>query len=112
MKKPNSYHYNNLIALNVLVILVQLGIVALNFNSYPEMIPLFLSRPWGNDQLAPLYMIFLLPLLCACFLIIGVILKKWILKDDILLTYLCLSSSLLFSIFGFISIFKITQIII
>lgn len=112
MKKTYSYYYNNIIAINVLIILIQLGIITFNLNFYPKMIPLFLSRPWGAEQLAPLYMIFLLPLLSACFLTVGVLLKKWILKDEILLSYISLSSSLLFSLFSLISVLKITQMII
>ena len=39
------------------------GLFILRFNTLPPQIPLFYSKPWGEDQLADSWMIFLLPVI-------------------------------------------------
>lgn len=46
------------------------------YNSLPVQIPLFYSLPWGDDQLADLWMIFLLPLLMNGFIVLNLYLGK------------------------------------
>lgn len=43
--------------------ILMIAAFALSFNSLPPQIPLFYSRPWGEDQLVDLWFIALLPLL-------------------------------------------------
>ena len=42
-------------------IIVCLGITTVFWNQLPPLVPLFYSRPWGTDQLASKYLIFLIP---------------------------------------------------
>lgn len=52
-----------LISSNILMVLVFL----LQYGKLPPQLPLFYSRPWGEDQLADIWMIFLLPVIMNMF---------------------------------------------
>ena len=44
-------------------IIALLGSIAVFWNQIPPLVPLFYSRPWGIDQLAVKYFVFLVPIL-------------------------------------------------
>jgi len=46
-------------------------VFAIKFASMPPQIPLFYSKPWGEEQLADFWMIFLLPVLANGFFFIN-----------------------------------------
>jgi hypothetical protein len=52
-----------LLSANILMIIFFL----LRFSSLPLQIPLFYSKPWGEDQLADSWLIFILPLMMDIF---------------------------------------------
>lgn len=113
MKKKSFDLFAKIITANIVFILLPLVLIFLNYDRYPSSIPLFFSRPWGNDQLAPFVFIFLLPVSSVLSLIIGVLLKTFFLKrNEDLLTYLCLAFPLIFAILCTIAIWKITTLII
>lgn len=76
----------------------------LRFNSLPPQIPLFLSRAWGENQLADSWMIIIFPLLMnLLFFINRVIFNKFFQGNDFakkILTYLnifvCLGLTFIF----------------
>lgn len=43
--------------------IAMIAVILLNLNHLPPQIPLFFSKPWGEDQLADTWMIVFLPLL-------------------------------------------------
>lgn len=48
-----------LIGVNIIII----AITAWKFNSFPEEVPLYYSRPWGDEQIGEIWHIVLLPIL-------------------------------------------------
>ncbi len=56
--------------------IVMFGILLLRFNSLPPQIPLFFSRPWGEDQLVDTWMIIILPLILNILFFINMWLYK------------------------------------
>ncbi len=56
-----------LISSNIIMILAFL----LQYGKLPPQIPLFYSRPWGEDQLADVWMIFLLPVIMNMFYVLN-----------------------------------------
>ncbi len=48
--------------LNSLLIIAELGVILLEKNILPTLVPLFYSRPWGKEQLASPNYLFILPL--------------------------------------------------
>lgn len=113
MKKKSFDLFVKIIAANIIFILLPLALIFFNYDRYPSSIPLFFSRPWGADQLAPLAFIFLPPASSVLFLIIGILLKTFFLKrNEELLTYLCLSFPLIYAILCTVAVWKITVLII
>lgn len=68
-----------ILIMNVLMILI----FSVEFNHLPPQIPLFYSKPWGEDQLAEVWMIFLLPILLSIFVIANNFIVKKIFSDDL-----------------------------
>lgn len=54
--------------------ILMIAAFAISFNSLPPQIPLFYSRPWGEDQLVDLWFIALLPILLNTLFFIN----KWV----------------------------------
>ena len=57
---------------------IMIGLFVLRFSTLPPQIPLFYSKPWGEDQLADSWMIFLLPIILdLLFVLNNFIYKKF-----------------------------------
>ena len=56
--------------------IIMFGVLLLNFNHLPPQIPLFFSRPWGEDQLADTWLVLVLPFLLNVLYFINLSLYK------------------------------------
>lgn len=68
----NIHMLYGLIGCNIIMI----GVLLLGFNHLPPQIPLFFSKPWGEDQLVDTWMIFLLPILLDVLYFVNLTLYK------------------------------------
>lgn len=68
-----------ILIINVLMILI----FFVEFGHLPPQIPLFYSKPWGEDQLAEVWMIFLLPVLLDIFVVGNYFIVKKIFSGDL-----------------------------
>ena len=75
--------------LTVSLLVVSVGTIFLHWQTLPPEIPLWISRPWGIDQLSGKYGIFWIPGLILTFQIVGMIFAK-LLKSDIFLVSIIL----------------------
>lgn len=72
--------FYGLIASNI----VMIGVLLLRFNHLPPQIPLFFSKPWGEDQLVDSWMIFLLPLLLNILYFANInLVKRYFQENDL-----------------------------
>lgn len=79
----------------------------------PQKIPLFYSRPWGNDQLADKNFLFLLPLFSLSVTVINLfIAKTFQKKEDFFISGLCGFFSVFFSLVTIVSLIKIIALVI
>jgi len=98
----------NIKLINWLVILFSFLVIALKWRALPPQIPLFYSRPWGEDQLAGKEMIFLIPVASFGISLINEILARVFLKKlDLFFEKISFYSSFLVSILACISLLKI-----
>lgn len=103
---------SKLIILNIILIVIQLVIILIQLDSLPAKIPLFLNRPWGEEQLGDKIYIFLIPSISFLSFLAGIVLHKYLLKNkDDLLTATAFLFSILFSLLSIISILRITALV-
>ena len=67
---------------NILLILLQVGVIALAWRALPPQVPLFYSRPWGEDQLVHPFGLLLLPAASLLVFLINLFLPSLILKQE------------------------------
>lgn len=107
MEKENK---KTIFVINLVIIGAQILLIFLSWNKLPPEIPLFYSQPWGTDQLAPGFMILLLPLLSLFVLFVNLSLSK-VFKDK-LINKLFSFTSLIFSIFCLIGAVRIVRLVL
>jgi len=98
--------------INLGIIFVGLLAILLKRSSLPNVVPLFYSRPWGEEQLAAKDWLFLIP--GSSFVVfvlssqIGRLLLK---KSGNFLPYILNGTSLLYSILGTVTLLKIVFLV-
>lgn len=97
---------------NVLVIALGLGTILAKRSFLPEKVPLFYSRPWGEEQLAGKDWLFVIPLASLAILVFSNRVEKLLQKKgETFLPDVLNSSALLFSVLGTVTILKIVFLI-
>lgn len=96
---------------NIIVILCQVAILFIKFNNLPPQIPLYYSLPWGEQELAPVTSIFILPALSIIIMLLNNILAVFFLKSNPLLSRILVVVSLVCSFFAAIALFQIINLI-
>lgn len=99
---------SQLLTANLLLIASDLMIIFLKRASLPEKLPLFYSRPWGEEQLAHKDFLFLIPLVSLVILVLNYYLSLFLIKkSEKFLAFINVSFALLFSALGAITLWKI-----
>lgn len=94
------------------LIIINLLLILWKRNLYPEQIPLYYSRPWGEEQLAPNKYLFLLPIFSlAVFLFNFQIFRILLKKEEIFFAWVSGGISLLFSILSTVTLWQIIFLI-
>lgn len=101
-----------LLKLSFILILVQALIILFSLSFLPSQVPLFYSRPWGEEQLAhPLYL-FILPLANLVIFILNSILLSFIEKKELLIRQILIICILLFNFLSLITLIQIIRLVI
>jgi len=96
--------------LSLSFIVISLFLWAFSFKNLPPEIPLFYSRPWGEEQLANPFFLLILP--GASFLVFLSSAFIYRFTEEKLLTYLMVYGAVLFSFFSLFTIVKIILLVI
>lgn len=96
---------------NLVLILFQISLIFFKFNDLPRQVPLYYSRPWGEEQLSSATSLFLLPTFSIIILIINNLIANLFLKSIPVLSRLLVIFSLIFSLLTLISLTKIIFLI-
>lgn len=102
---------NHIFRWNVVFIIAQLAFLIFKFTNLPTKVPLYYSLPWGESQLASASALFILPSFSILLLLIDNLLATFFLKTIPLLSRTLVFISLVFSIFSFIALFQIINLI-
>lgn len=99
---------SKLLAANLFLIASGLLLLFLKRNALPAAVPLFYSRPWGQEQLANRDLLFLIPLFSFLVFLLNYYLSFILLKrGERFLAILGNGTALLFSLLGAITLWKI-----
>jgi hypothetical protein len=114
VKNSNQNNITNKLNLaNILCIILPTLLLVWKRSFLPPLSPLYYSRPWGQDQLAPSDHLFLLPFFSLVAFIVNFLLTKSLLsKENNFLSLTICSFSLLFSVLNTVTILKIVFLII
>jgi len=96
---------------NLVLIVFQITLLIFKFNSLPNQVPLYYSRPWGEGQLASATSLFLLPTFSIIILLLNNLIATLFFKSIPLFSRLLVIFSLAFSLFTSISLTKIIFLI-
>jgi len=83
----------------------------ISWNKLPNQVPLWYSKPWGEDRLVSPSWLYLLPGASICWYIINTALSMHVTKDHLVFSQILFLSSLVVSIFSFVTLFMIIWII-
>lgn len=96
---------------NLVFIGGQLLLLFFKFNSLPSQVPFYYSLPWGESQLASVSTLFILPMFSIIFLLVDHLLATFFINSIKIFSHLLVVASLIFSIFSFITLFRIINIV-
>lgn len=107
-KNSNQNYFNLFFWLNLAAIFLGVFFAAFKFSALPNQVPLFYSRPWGEDQLAPKVFLFLIPACSLTVFLINLTTVKLLVKNNqSFLSSVSQLFALLFSFLGLIALVKI-----
>jgi hypothetical protein len=75
-------------------------------------VPLWYSRPWGADQLAPAIFLFFLPLSSIVVHVTNLIFAMYVTTEYLIFTQSLFLSSLIVSLLSFIAVIKIIFLVV
>ena len=101
-----------LLKLSFILILVQALIILFSLSFLPSQVPLFYSRPWGEEQLAHPPYLFILPLANLVIFILNSILLSFIGKKELLIRQILIICILLFNFLSLITLIQIIRLVI
>lgn len=87
--------------------IISLFAIALRWNRLPPLVPLWYSRPWGSDQLAHPYWLFILPLGSIFLYGVNRAISMYITAEYLIFTQVVFLSSLVVTFLSFITLMKI-----
>jgi hypothetical protein len=95
-----------------ILLLINALLVWINFTSLPPEIPLFLQRPWGEEQLADKNLIWIQPGLLVIFFLINYAISLVTLKKEPLTARVLGGTILICSLMSLISVWNIMNLVI
>ncbi|MDQ3098583.1 MAG: hypothetical protein M3Q44_02455 [bacterium] len=124
--RPNSrtpiiavtqYQFNDRIsnacfAVGLLLTVFCFFLVWRNYSQLPPQVPLFLQRPWGNEQLAPKSWLWLQPGLLLLFFLVNYALSLITMKNEPLTARILGGTVLICSVMSIISLWNIMNLIV
>jgi len=102
--------------LTFIFLLAQLGLILFFWRKLPPEVPLFYSRPWGKEQLASPWLLFVLPVLTLVvsllnFTFLTLVKKRLVEKNSNLLVNIIETANFSFSLFCLITLVKIILLV-
>ncbi len=91
----------------IVLFILSVGLLVWRFPELPPSVPIWFSRPWGEDQLASPYWLVLLPASSIVWYGIDLLIGIYITAEYLIFTQMLFLSSLIVSILSFVTLVKI-----
>lgn len=111
LKKQDQVNLSFFIT-SIIFIFFTVIFIFINFFRLPSQIPLFYSLAWGESQLAPLYQIFILPLIATMAILINIMLSWHLHSSQTVLKRIIGLSSAMISFMILLTCIKIVLIFV
>lgn len=99
-------------AICILSILAQTSLLLVSWGKLPPEVPLFYSRPWGEQILAVPIFLYLLPAVALFCLLLNFLLANFILRGDFFLRRVLLATAILVAVATLYNTVKIVSLLI
>ena|SRR3989344_7569869 len=96
----------------LILLLAEFGFLGVNFRRLPPVVPLYYSLPWGEEQLANIIYLFIIPASAILFFSINLILSFTILKKELVLVQILMWTTVFVTLLGFITLLRIVLLVI
>jgi hypothetical protein len=91
----------------IVLFLLSVGFLVWRFLQLPPQVPLWFSRPWGTNQLASSYWLFVLPIAALLWYCIDVLIGIYVTTEYLIFTQMLFLSALIVNILSFVTLIKI-----
>ncbi len=113
----NQYQFNDRISnacfgVGLLLTVICFILVWINFSSLPPQVPLFLQRPWGEEQLVPKSWLWLQPGLLLLFFLVNYAISLLTMKNEPLTARILGGTVLICSVMSIISLWNIMNLVV
>lgn len=98
--------------ISYIILILSLIIIGIFWKQLPPLVPLWYSKPWGNDQLANPSFLFLLPFGSLLWNSVNTLISIHFIKDHLVFSQILSFTSLLISILSGITLIMIIWVII
>jgi hypothetical protein len=91
----------------LVLFLLSVGLLVWRFPILPPEVPLWFSRPWGEDQLASPYWLILLPISGILWYGIDLAITIYVTREYLIFTQMLFLSALIVNLLSFVTLIKI-----
>jgi len=98
--------------ISLVLLFLQVLVILISWRSLPLEVPLFYSRPWGEDQLIRPIGLFIIPCLSFLIWLVNFAFLKFTPPHEKLLQQILVSTSILFNLLGLITLIQIIRLIL
>jgi hypothetical protein len=109
--QQNNWVYSLSTRLIIICFIVSVSIILWKWNRLPPQVPLWYSRAWGNDRLAPTGWLFLLPGMSLFWHALNIILSIYVSRNHYIFSQVLFVASLFVAVFSLIAVVSIVFLV-
>jgi hypothetical protein len=109
--EQTNFSYLSSVVLSFVFIILSGLLVWSNSDRFPLVVPLWFSKPWGEERLAPPTLLWLIPLLSLAFTLVNLMLGSFFGQREKVLSLVLIWSSPVISALFFYTLFEIISVV-
>jgi hypothetical protein len=90
-----------------LTFFITVGLILWHWSSLPPLVPLWYSKAWGTDRLAPVIWLFLPPLMSLVWHAINLLLSVYVTREHYVFSQVLFITSIFVTVFSLIAVINI-----